>query len=392
MTATATSAEPLPPNVRAMAATSFLADVSSEMVYPLLPVFVATTLGAGAASVGVIEGAAEATAAVLKVAGGWWSDRVARRKPLAVAGYALAALARPFVSLAGSASHVLAVRLTDRVGKGIRTAPRDALLADSVPDTMRGRAFGVHRAADHAGAVLGSLVAAGLVHLAGFDLRTVFALSVVPGLLAVAALAFGTTEPARTASGPRPRLATLASLEPRFLRFLGVLFLFSLGNSTDAFLILRATDLGVPVAAAPVLWAALHVVKSASSAPAGTLSDRVGRRPVIVAGWAAYAAVYAGFAFADAAWHAWALFAAYGVFHGLTEPVEKALVADLVPAERRGTDFGWYHLTLGIAALPASVVFGAIWDRAGAPAAFATGAAVAVAATALLVLLVRRAR
>ncbi|MCE9635410.1 MAG: MFS transporter [Planctomycetes bacterium] len=379
---------PLPPNVRALAAVSFFADVSSEMVYPLLPFFVTTVLGGGAAVLGLIEGAAETTAALVKMVGGWWSDRLPRRKPLVVAGYALAALARPFVAFASTASHVLAVRLTDRTGKGLRTAPRDALLADSVDPAIRGRAFGAHRAADHAGAVVGPLIAIALLRWGGVDYRTVFLLSVIPGALAVLTLVFGVREPPRATASAK-RLGAFSALDGTFVRFLGVIALFTLGNSSDAFLLLRASTLGVPVAMAPLLWVVLHVVKSAMSGPGGALSDRVGRKPLIAAGWIAYAAVYSGFAYATSPWQVWALFGAYGVFHGLTEPAEKALVADLVPADRRGAAYGWYNLSLGVAALPASLLFGFLWDAAGPGAAFVTGAAIALAATAMLTTIVR---
>ncbi len=385
---------PLGRTVVALAAVSLLTDASSEMIYPLLPVFLTATLGAGAATLGAIEGAAESTAALLKLASGWWSDRLPRRKPLVVAGYALASAARPLVALAGSAGQVLAVRLADRVGKGIRSSPRDALLAAAVPPEARGRAFGFHRAADHLGAVLGPLAAFALLRGAGADVRTVFALAAVPAALAVAVLVFGVREAPPAArprrapplpAGPGPLDADAAAGRP-LVALLAAVTLFTLGNSTDAFLILRAAQLGVPVALVPLLWALLHVVKSASSTPGGALSDRVGRRPLIAAGWLVYAAVYLGFAAADAPWHAWALFAAYGVVFGLTEGAEKALVADLAPSARRGAAFGWYHGAVGAAALPASLLFGALWERYGAPAAFRAGAALAGAA--LLVLLV----
>lgn len=382
-------------NVLALAAVSLLTDTATEMTYPLLPVFLASVLGAGALAVGAIEGAAESTAALLKLASGWWSDRLARRKPLVVAGYALASAVRPLIGLAGSAGQVLAIRVADRVGKGIRGAPRDALIADSVDPAIRGRAFGFHRAADHAGAVLGPLIAFGLLQGLGLDLRTLFLLTAIPGALAVAVLVAGVREKARPAPAaeqapaakPRPSLAR-TGLDRSFWAYLAVLLLFTLGNSTDAFLLLRATDLGVPAALVPILWAFLHVVKSASSTPGGALSDRFGRKPLIVAGWLVYAGVYLGFARADAAWQVWALFGVYGLFFGLTEGTEKALVADLVPAARRGAAFGWYNLALGLGALPASLLFGAIWDRWGAPAAFGCGAAAALLAAAGLALVV----
>lgn len=367
-------------NVLALAAVSFLTDVASDMTYPLLPLFLATTLGASATMVGAIEGAAESVAALLKLASGWLSDRVPRRKPLVLAGYGIASLIRPLIGLAQSATQVLAIRVTDRIGKGIRGAPRDALIADSVDPAIRGRAFGFHRAADHAGAVVGPLLAFALLRW-GLELRNVFLLTAIPGALAVAMLLFGVREVPRV-QVERKKLDLRAPLGRRFWSFLGVLLIFTLGNSTDAFLLLRARDLGIDEALIPILWALLHVVKSLSSTPGGALSDRLGRKPLLIAGWVLYAAVYFALARADAAWQAWALFAVYGIFFGLTEGVEKALVADLVPADRRGTAFGWYNLALGIAALPASLIFGVIWDRAGAPVAFGFGAAMALVAAA----------
>ena len=358
---------------------SFLTDVASDMTYPLLPLFLAATLGASATTVGAIEGAAESAAALLKLASGWVSDRVARRKPLVLAGYGIASLIRPLIGLARSASQVLAIRVTDRIGKGIRGAPRDALIADSVDPAIRGRAFGFQRAADHAGAVVGPLLAFALLRWGGLEIRRVFLLTAIPGLLAVAAVVFGVREVPREAAETR-KLDLREPLGRRFWAFLGVLLIFTLGNSTDAFLLLRARDLGIADALVPILWALLHVVKSLSSTPGGALSDRIGRKPLLISGWILYAAVYFALSRADAAWQAWTLFAVYGVYFGLTEGVEKALVADLVPAERRGAAFGWYNLALGIGALPASLLFGVIWDRAGAPAAFGFGAAMALAA------------
>jgi MFS family permease len=365
----------------ALAVVSFLTDVSSEMIYPLLPVFLTTVLGANASFIGAIEGAAETTAALLKLASGWWSDRVRRRKPLVLAGYAIASAMRPLVALATSASQVLVIRVADRVGKGIRNAPRDALIAESVDPSIRGRAFGFHRAADHAGGVLGPLIAFAVLTWQIADLRTVFWLAAIPGLLSVLVVAIGVRDIPRSAGpGETPPLDLTRPLDARFWRVLAVIFVFTLGNSTDAFLLLRASQLGVPVALAPILWAALHLVKSAASTPGGALSDRIGRRPTLIMGWMLYAAVYVGFALADRAWHAWALFAVYGVFFGLTEGSERALIADLVALERRGTAFGWYNLAIGLGALPASLLFGFVWDRAGPATAFTMGASLALAA------------
>ena len=377
-------------NVLALAAVSFLTDVSSEMIYPLLPIFLTTVLGANASFIGAIEGAAETTASLLKLASGWWSDRVQKRKPLVLAGYGLASAMRPLVAIAQSATQVLLIRVADRVGKGLRNAPRDALIAESVDPSIRGRAFGFHRAADHAGGVLGPLIAFAVLtwHIA--ELRTVFWLAAIPGVLSVLVVIFGVRDvpraPAAAVAGP-PDLSQ--PLGGQFWRVLLVIFLFTLGNSTDAFLLLRAHQLGVPVALAPILWAALHVVKSASSTPGGALSDRVGRRPTLIAGWLLYALVYFAFAGATHAWHAWALFGLYGIYFGLTEGSERALVADLVAPERRGTAFGWYNLAIGLGALPASLLFGFVWDRAGSSAAFLMGAGFALVA-ALGMMAVRR--
>lgn len=383
---------------------SLLNDAASEMIFPLLPLFLVSTLGAGPAFLGLVEGVAETTASMVKLAGGWLSDRLRRRKPWIVWGYGVAAVVRPAVALATLPWHVLAVRFTDRLGKGVRTAPRDALLAASVPPSRRGTAFGVHRAADHVGAVIGPLLAAGLLLLFPGELRLVFALSLVPGMLAVlivlarvrevvpAAPPIHDDDPAPGPPAPAPsslaRSRPGTALSPAFRRYIAVLALFTLGNASDAFLLLRAQDLGVGVAAIPLLWGALHVSKSLWNVVGGALADRLGSHSAIVGGWAVYALTYAGFALADAAWHVWALFLLYGLFYGLTEAPEKALVAGLSGAERRGTAYGAYHFAIGLAALPASVLFGAVWQTWGATAAFLLGAGIGVAAAALLVLLV----
>jgi MFS family permease len=376
-------------NVLALTLVSFFTDVSSEMIYPLLPIFLTSALGASASFVGAIEGAAETTSSILKLVSGWWSDRIQRRKPLVVFGYALASIMRPLVGFARSPSEVLVIRLSDRVGKGIRNAPRDALLADSIHPSIRGRAFGFQRAGDHAGGVVGPLVAFALISWWAVPMRQVFLLAAIPGAAAVLVTIFGVWEPPRRRVGGGGWRAEAAGLSPpstlhplpsTFWSTLAVIVVFTLGNSTDAFLLLRATQLGVPATLAPVLWAALHVVKAVASTPGGALSDRIGRKPTLITGWLLYAAVYGGFAIASDAWHAWALFAIYGIFFGLTEGTERALIADIVPAARRGSAFGWYHLAVGLGMFPASLLFGVIWDQAGAPAAFLVGAALALAA------------
>jgi MFS family permease len=373
-------------NVFALSAVSFLTDVSSEMIYPLLPAFLTMVLGANASFIGAIEGAAETTAALLKLASGWWSDRVQKRKPLVFWGYFIASAMRPLVAIATSAVQVLGIRVADRVGKGIRNAPRDALISESVDPSIRGRAFGFQRAADNAGGVLGPLIAFAVLTWKIAELRTVFWLAAIPGALAVLVVAFGVRDIPRDARAPARSGPDLSlPLGARFWRVLGVIFVFTLGNSTDAFLLLRANQLGVPVALAPILWAALHLVKTASNVPGGALSDRIGRQWTLIAGWALYAAVYLAFGLAHTAWQAWALFGVYGLFFGLTEGSERALISDLVPLERRGTAYGWYNLAIGLGALPASLMFGFVWDRYGPATAFLMGATLAlVAAVGLL--------
>jgi MFS family permease len=386
-------------NVIALGVVSFFTDVSSDMITPLLPVFLTATLGASASVLGVIEGAAETTASLLKLASGWWSDRVRRRKPLIVFGYGIATIVRPLIAAAQSASQVLAIRLADRLGKGIRNSPRDALIADSVDPSIRGRAFGFHRAADNAGGVVGPIVAFALLQWLALETRTVFWLAAIPGALAlITAIAYvreipfsATRQPTAEPRGAHTGATGGAEKLPRsFWAYLGVLLVFTLGNSTDAFLMLRAYQLGVPLALAPILWASLHMVKSLAGTHGSALSDRIGRVPTLILGWGVFALVYLGFAMATAQWHAWVLFVAYGLFFAFTEGTERALVADFVPAARRGTAFGWFHLTVGLGALPASVIFGVVWDSYGAGVAFMMGAALAAAAMVGIGLIPRR--
>ncbi|MEP7346744.1 MAG: MFS transporter, partial [Gemmatimonadaceae bacterium] len=370
----------LPRAVLALALVSLLTDVSTEMIYPLLPVFMRDQLGATVFAIGALEGAAESVSSLLKLVSGWWSDRSRRRKPLVLLGYFLASATRPLVGLAATFGQVAVLRLTDRMGKGIRTAPRDALIADAVAPEVRGRAFGFHRAADHLGAVIGPLVALLLMQVYGVSMRTVFLLAAVPAALAMAVLLFGVKESAPaardgngvagTSTSPLPLPLPRLRLRGTLRTYLVIVFLFTLGNSTDAFLLLRATDAGVPVVLLPVLWSMLHAVKSLASTPSGVLSDRIGRRPLIVGGWVLYAAVYWAFGHVTAAWEIWGLFALYGIYFGLTEGVEKALVADLSSVDERGAAFGWYHLLVGLGALPASALFGAVWQWRGPAAAF----------------------
>jgi len=395
----------LPRNVWAVSLTSFFMDISSEMVINILPLFLSNVLGVGTGVIGLIEGIAEATASILKVFSGWVSDRVGSRKWIAVAGYGLSALSKPFFYFAGSWTAVLGVRWADRVGKGVRTAPRDALVADSIDESQRGLAFGFHRAADTGGAVVGLLIALGLVwaaQSASVDLgqstfQVVVLASLIPAALAVLSLAVGAREVSVTGKRARPAI-TFKGLGKRFLVFMVIVGIFDLGNSSDAFLVLRAQERGLSVVGILGMLVTFNLVYTLVSTPAGSLSDRVGRRKVIIGGWVAYALIYLGFALAGTGWQVWVLYAVYGVYYGLAYGTAKAMVADLVPAELRGTAYGTYNAALGLLDLPASLIAGLLWqgigpwDGLGPSAPFLFGASMALIAAILMILWNPRAR
>ena len=388
----------LPRNVWILGITSFFTDISSEMLVNLLPLFLANVLGAGTAVIGLIEGLAESTASLLKVVSGWLSDRLGRRKWLTVAGYGLSTVVKPILYLSASWSSVLGVRVADRVGKGIRTAPRDALIADSVDQGQRGLSFGLHRAMDTAGAFCGLLVATGVIWamqagggvLERSTFQTVVLFSVVPAVLAVLILAFGAREVARRSDAAQAPSLTLKGFDPRFRGFLLILVLFTLGNSSDAFLILRAQERGLSVLAVMGALLTLNLVYTLVSGPAGMLSDRIGRRRVIVSGWLLYGLVYLGFALAGSGWQVWMLYALYGIYYGVTEGAARALVADIVRPDQRGTAYGLFNAVVGVTALPASVLAGLLWRGLGtwrgfgASAPFLFGATLALLAAALM--------
>lgn len=374
----------LPRNVKLLGLASLLNDIASETIYPLLPQFLIAVLGGNKVQLGLIEGVAESTASLLKLWSGGRSDRAGRRKGFVVAGYALATCARPLIGLATAPWQLFAARTADRVGKGVRTSPRDALIADSTAPGLRGRAFGFHRAMDHLGAAIGPLLAAAFLLAWPGQLRTLFLLTVLPGLIVLPMLIFGLRE-TPAIDPPREKLRlTLAPFGRDFRLLLLALVVFTLGNASDAFLLVRAGELGVPVALLPILWCVFHVAKSAGSLLAGRAVDRLGPRPLILVGWGVYALIYLAFALATAAWQIWALFLGYSLFYALTEPAEKAMIADLVGGERKGLAFGWYNFAIGIAALPSSLIFGALYQAFGPVVAFGWGSALALIAALML--------
>jgi MFS family permease len=379
------SGRTLPTNVRALSLTSFLQDVASEMVYPLLPTFL-KLLGGGALALGAMESAAEGVLALVKGWAGRESDRRGRRKPFVVWGYGLSAAARPLLALATLPLHVVLLRAGDRLAKGLRTAPRDALIADSTGEEQRGFAFSYHRGLDHLGAAAGPLLAAGVLALAPGQLRLVFALATLPAALGVYVVLRRVREGA-----PRSEVAAAPgdgrerpSLPPAMWLPLLAIFLFSLGNASDAFLLLRAADLGLEPLALTLLWSAFHVVKWAASAPSGKLVDRLGPGRPLLVGWTLYATVYAGFASTRGVAALLALLLLYALYYGLTEGAERTLVVALAGDAGRGTALGAYHLASGAGLFVASLLFGAVWERVSAAAAFLLGAALAIAAALLL--------
>ncbi len=373
-------------NILGLGLISLMNDMSSEMIYPLLPVFLTSVLHASAASLGVIEGVAETTVSVLKYLSGYISDRTRKRKAIFAAGYTVSNIIRPLIGIATAWWHVLILRFGDRVGKGIRTAPRDALLAESAPETDRGLAFGFQRAMDHLGAILGPLIAAALIRFCDYPIKTVFLMSAIPGAVTIIIAFFAVKEKVpKENAGTKMKDAYRASITPRYMFFLLTVFVFTLGNSTDAFLLLRARNLGVALSMIPILWVAFHISKSLFSVPGGRLSDILGRKSIIMAGWALYSLVYLGFAFASTEIAVWVLFLVYGIYFGLCEGTEKALVADLVPDDSsRGNAYGMYNLAIGIGAFPSSVVFGVVWDAFGAHWAFIMGSGFALVASVML--------
>lgn len=409
-------------NVLSMGLVSLFTDFSSEMMNPLLPIYILGLVSPGpeaakvaALLVGLMEGIAETTASLLKIFSGRLSDVLGKRKALVVVGYGLSSVARPLMALAAAVWHVIALKFADRVGKGIRTSPRDALIGDSVDASVRGLAFSFHRTMDHVGAVLGPLAAVGVLYAllgevlwkgatdqpSGDQMRALswlFGLAVVPGALAlVAALRVreiappgDRAAPAPSGSPTGPQSSVWRELPRQFYAFVSIVTLFALGNSSDMFIVfLGSTRFGMSVLEVVALWVMLHVSKIVFSIPGGIVSDKLGRRPVLVVGWTVYALVYLGLGLADQPWQLWALILVYGFYYGMSEGVEKALVADYIPSRHRSTAFGIYHGAVGLAALPASLIFGAVWSAVGAWASFTLGAVLAGVAAVLLAILLK---
>jgi MFS family permease len=366
--------------VVALAVVSMLHDLAGDMVTPLLPALIAT-MGSGPAALGLIEGTADATGSLLKLVSGYVADRLGHLKALTVLGYGIANVLRPLLGLAGSWWQVLVIRFGDRVGKGVRGSPRDALVAAVTPKEIRGYAFGFHHALESLGAVFGTI--AGYVLLtSGMSVRRVIFWSAVPGIVTMLVVGFGV----RSRAVAPPASAVRVGLPPvaGFRRLLVAVVTFTLGNSSDAFLLWRAREVGVAVALTPILWALLHLVRSATATWGGRLSDRRGRSFAIAAGWIVYALTYAGFAACNETWQVWGLFTVYGAYYGLTEGAQKAMVVDIVPREWQGRALGTFQMAVGLAALPASAMFGVLYRAWGAHAAFGAGAVLALAATIVL--------
>lgn len=365
-------------NVTVAGFVSFFMDVSSEMIYPLVPLFLANTLGISKSMIGLIEGIAESTASLLKVFSGWFSDRLGNRKWLMAAGYGISTLSRPFVALATGWQQVMLSRFIDRFGKGVRTAPRDALIAESADKAVLGRAFGFHRSMDTMGAVVGPAIAFFLLGFFSNDYRKVFLLSMIPGLIAVLLIIFFITEKKKSvvANADRPKL-TFKHFDWRFKFFVAIAGLFALGNSSDVFLILRAQQVGISTVMVPVVYLLFNLVYSLSSLPAGIAADKFGKKRIILLGFVLFAILYYGFAVAGDTTDIWLLFGFYGLFMGLTEGIQKAFLSTIIPADFKATAFGVYNTAVGLATLPASLIGGWLWDHISPSATFYFGATTA---------------
>ncbi|MBI5642901.1 MAG: MFS transporter [Deltaproteobacteria bacterium] len=362
---------------------SLFMDISSEMVYPLIPLFLTGVLGATKTTVGIIEGIAEATASILKVFSGWLSDKLGKRKLLMTAGYGISAASRPLIAASGTWFEVLTARFIDRFGKGVRTAPRDAIIADSTQKEKLGLAYGFHRSMDTVGAVIGPVLAFMILFLSTNNLRLVFYASTIPAVIAVALILIFITEKKRAKGEAVPPKLSISSFNGPFRRYLVVIAIFSLGNFADAFLVLQAENLGVTRELIPVVYVAFNIVYALSSAPMGALADKIGLKNMILASFLLYSLIYLGVGFAASPVHIWILFPLYGIYKGMSEGTQKAYLAAIAPMEQKATAFGIYHTVSGVMLLPASIIAGYLWDNAGPGSTFLYGSAMSAAAAAL---------
>jgi len=376
-------------NVTITGFVSFFMDVSSEMIYPLVPLFLANTLGVNKSLIGLIEGIAESTASLLKVFSGWYSDRIGNRKWLMAAGYGISTLSRPFVALASGWHQVLGSRFLDRFGKGVRTAPRDAIIAESTEKAYLGRAFSFHRSMDTMGAVVGPALAFFFLGIFSNDYRKIFWLSMIPGIFAVLLIVFFITEKGKTpvAQVERPKL-TLAHFDWKFKFFVVIATLFAVGNSSDVFLILRAQQVGIPTVTIPLVYLLFNLIYSLSAVPAGMAADKFGKKRIILLGFVLFAILYYGFAVASGTKAIWILFGFYGLFMGLTEGIQKAFLATIIPQDFKATAFGVYTTAVGLAMFPASLIGGWLWDHVSPAATFYFGALTASASAVLFIVFI----
>lgn len=376
----------VPKTVITIGLASLFTDIASEGIFPILPLFLTQVLGAGALSIGIIEGFADTTSSLIRVFSGLWSDRLPTRKPLLIAGYGISSFFRPFIGLAQTWPFVLLFRFIDRVGKGLRGSPRDALIADVTTPANRGISYGLHSAMDDAGALIGPLLVASLLYFTHLGIRNVILLSFIPGIAATLTLFKIKEKPAKIKNEIKKwnLVQDWRQFGSDFKWLLVAIFIFSLGNSTDAFLLIQLSRVGVTPWLICIFWSALSGVKMVSSLYGGAFSDKLGRKPVIISGWLYYALIYLAFALVTQKEWVITIFLAYGIFYGLCEPSEKAFVADMTQKNLKGTAFGYYNLIISLSALPASLLFGWVGQTWGFPSAFAVGAALAGLAAILL--------
>jgi len=388
------------PNVFFMGLTSLLTDISSELIFTLVPLFLSDVLGATSTLIGLVGGLSDSADSLFRIVSGWFSDKIGKRKLLTTLGYSISTVAKPFMLLANSWGAVIGVRLGDRIGKGVRTSSRDALIADSVETKERGRSFGLHRAMDTAGAVIGLIIAAVIVYMIPGDkfhlernaYHWMIVIGIIPAVVAVVVLLTLVHERKKLAATAKAGIAKPVAITPfsnQFKLYLIIMALFTLGNSSDFFLILDAQNVKTPLLQVVLMLVLFNLTYALISTPMGVLSDKIGRKRVITIGWLIYGLVYLGFALSGSIWQIWVLFAVYGIYYGICEGAAKAFVADMVTVERRGTAYGLYNGVVGLMALPASLIAGVLWGNIAPAAAFYFGAGLALLAMVGLMFIIK---